>query len=188
MSASQRKIHAAELRQLRAGLGLNQEEMGKLLGVTREWIGKLEREKEDFSEFLLMKMEAARSTGSAGEQSSQSARRVYLPVAGGYGPLQQAAELRDTLEKLIIRADLDPNRLGWLLEQMRAHLVAPSEHWKASQAPSHSAPGQPKTVTAEHEAAIRRETFYEHIRDAAGAAKRDQDERSSKKTHAGAGR
>jgi transcriptional regulator with XRE-family HTH domain len=43
---------------MRAERGLSQEAMSKLLGVSREWVSKLENGKEEFSEFVVMKMDA----------------------------------------------------------------------------------------------------------------------------------
>lgn len=63
-TAKERELHASRLRQLRSRHGYSQEEMGKLLGVSREWIGKLEREQEDFSDYVLLKMEKVEQTAN----------------------------------------------------------------------------------------------------------------------------
>jgi transcriptional regulator with XRE-family HTH domain len=45
------------LRTLRRALKLDQDQMGELLDLTREWVSKLEREKEEMSERVQLKLE-----------------------------------------------------------------------------------------------------------------------------------
>lgn len=49
---------AKRLKALRTDRGLSQEELARHLGVAREWVSKLENDREEFSEFVVMKMDA----------------------------------------------------------------------------------------------------------------------------------
>ena len=154
-TAKERLFHAAQLRSLRGKLGLNQEQMGSCVGVSREWIGKLERAQEDFSEFVLLKMGAleqiaARVGPDATPEQIEKALKSAITSPDGlfvvpgnhdvreghqapYGsPEMLEMEIRRDLETLIVGAKKDPNRLGWIAEQMRAHLAMP-KHWMTNE-------------------------------------------------------
>ena len=49
--------------------------------------------------------------------------------------LGTASKIRDHIEELIEKADGDPHRLGWLLEQLRSHVRAPA-HWDETEGTS----------------------------------------------------
>lgn len=73
------------------------------------------------------------------------------------GPLSeptrdQAAQLRANIEKCIRFAGGDTNRLGWLLEQMRVHMLVPAERWSEQSADLFP----PTLPSEEHEEAVRR--------------------------------
>lgn len=99
--------------------------MGEELGVTREWISKLENCREDFSELIILKLKALQHGGSP------LAAREGASLFGG--PAQPAAtlidELDETYQMIIASAAGDPGRLGWIREQLAVHLAIPS-HWK----------------------------------------------------------
>jgi len=155
-----RKMHATRLGRLRSALSLSQEEMGGLLGVTREWVGKLERGQEDFSEFLLLKMEqvsspprdaespqAEEATSHAKSERPEFDAKLHRPDRRNVA--DAPADLRDGIMDLVTRvvraAGDDPSRLGWITEQMRMHLSIP-HHWRKVVAGS--------TLTADHVKAL----------------------------------
>ncbi len=73
-----RKEAAAYLRELRAKLRFDQKEMGEALGISREWVSKLENEKEDFSEFVVLKLQQLQR-----ELGSEARTRIAeVPVGG----------------------------------------------------------------------------------------------------------
>lgn len=101
--------------------------MGRLLGITREWVGKLERAQEEFSEYVLMKIEQIRrlppeAKGEATAQNEES--------AADYGSAadNMRRDVNLHLQALLVAAGDDLARLGWIKEQMRRH-VSPPEHW-----------------------------------------------------------
>jgi DNA-binding XRE family transcriptional regulator len=53
----------AELRRLRESMGLDQVQMGRLIGVGREWVSKLENDKQEFSEFVRLKLTSIMASG-----------------------------------------------------------------------------------------------------------------------------
>lgn len=131
-SADKRREQAAQLRQLRAALGLDQESMGERLGVSREWVSKLENEKEEFSEFVLLKMEKIGQERYVkhGDATSHS---VSEPPADPYlVPSEMIKGLRAEFDRLIEATNNDPMRIAWIVEQMRAYLAVP-KHWRTNE-------------------------------------------------------
>jgi transcriptional regulator with XRE-family HTH domain len=107
---------------------MDQAAIAKELGVTREWVSKLENVRGDFSEFIRLKIEALERKYP--EQVREPTSHHVAEPAGGYGDAGAAqGKIREQLEELLFAAGGDQARLGWILEQMRAHL-APPDHWQ----------------------------------------------------------
>lgn len=107
--------------------------MGRLLGVTREWISKLENGREEFSEFIQMKMDAVEKNGvtQLHKQVWETSERVEEPSPTPQGaPRDTLQEIDNHHQRLLLAADGDPVRLGWIREQQRAHLAIPA-HWQS---------------------------------------------------------
>jgi len=142
-----REEWARLLRRVRDDLNFDQEEMGAELGVTREWISKLENRREDFSELIILKLKALQHGGSSmavGEPSS---------LFGGPAPNEEALvdELDKSFQEIISSAKGDLGRLGWIREQLAAHLAIPG-HWKEKK----SRDRIPSTLSPAHSDAMRR--------------------------------
>lgn len=104
--------------------------MGRLLGVSREWVSKLENGREDVSEFVMLKLAKLEGETSAGNvKKDHIAREDQAP----YGGLER--EVRLLFEEVITAAAGDPGRLGWVREQLLSHLQVPVR-WTAPSAPS----------------------------------------------------
>lgn len=135
-------LTGADLKEWREVQHLSQEELGKLLGLSREWIGKLERGERAVSAEIYLTFQRVRR-----EPRFSSATFEDMPFADGTDhllvgemdfirPLEGSPkairhELRTLLEDGIKLAGDDIARLGWLLYQARQHLKPP-EIWKMS--------------------------------------------------------
>jgi len=154
------------LKTWREATGLSQEAFGRKLGVSREWMGKLERGEREISAEIYLRSEALRKEpkfseaypnpyGMRFEERPDLAVHEAREAEPAYGNLDQIRrELRDDLEKTLRAAGDNRDRLGWMKVQMRECLSAP-ESWSKqdSQEPTHEE--SPPQLTAAHEKAIR---------------------------------
>jgi len=101
--------------------------MARHIGVSREWLSKLENGKEPISDFVAMKLDAF----TRGDVNSHHIGAVAeAPAAYGDHP-GIVSEIEQHNAALLSRAGRDPVRLGWIREQQRAHLAIPA-HWAES--------------------------------------------------------
>ncbi len=124
-----------QLHDIRRQLGWGQEKMANYLGVTREWVSRLERGKEEVSELIRMKLfqiQSAVKIGSIKEEYQVADERSLYGdekrtdiTSGAKPPPPVAREVRRRFEHIMRLAGNDQSRLGWINEQMKMHLEQP---------------------------------------------------------------
>jgi transcriptional regulator with XRE-family HTH domain len=117
------------LRNWRETHGLSQDEMGDLLGKSREWIGKLERGEREISDRIFLRFEKVRREPRFLDKSEPELSQHVAEAPGSYGtPDMLRAEIRRLLGSTINLAGDDVGKLGWVREQLLRHVTAPA-HW-----------------------------------------------------------
>lgn len=123
---------------MRESVPLTQEKLADLLGVTREWIGKLETSERPISAKVYLGLRALASEGKFTPRAGGS----YPDVTDFGAPLVAEAsvaqgdeaaekirkECRRIFEQTMEYAGDDVRRLGWFHEQLLRHASVP-EHW-----------------------------------------------------------
>lgn len=118
-----------DLRKWREAQGLSQDEMGDLLGKSREWIGKLERGEREISDRIFLRFEKVRREPRFLETGEPEVSTMTEEAGAIYGsPETLRAEIRRLMGTTIGLAGDDVGKLGWVREQMLRHLTAPA-HW-----------------------------------------------------------
>lgn len=118
------------LRQWREQNDLTQDRMGELLGVSREWIGKIERgEREVSAEVYLKFCDLRRDPRFTSSQSlDEEMKPLYeaAQVAEDADPVRRQIkdDIRAHVERAITAADNRPHLLSWLLVEMEHLLTA----------------------------------------------------------------
>ena len=160
-------MSGAELKAWREASGLTQEELGRKLGVTREWIGKLETTARPISASIQLKMAALKR-----EQEFSGPREHVQEEASGYGTRAAkdlTRDIRKIVDEAIATARDDLARLGWIREQLRAHLRPPS-HWEEEDAFS----DDPNKLSPLHSQVVREVLAEERKRQRRIRRKQDQ--------------
>lgn len=119
------------LRRWREHQGLSQDAMGDLLGISREWVGKIERGERPVSAKIYLTFERVRREprfSDTGEPEAAKSGAVEEPPASYGTPAMLRQEVRSVVEDTLRLAGDDLGRLGWTREQALRHLAAP-EHW-----------------------------------------------------------
>jgi transcriptional regulator with XRE-family HTH domain len=125
------------MRAWREGHSLTQDDLGSLLGITREWIGKLETGRRPISAEIFLRFEALQREPKFSQSAPPAPLHdpAIVPVfPGDPAAAEIIGEIRDWFECLLIAAGDDRNRLGWISEQLRAH-VTPPPHWRDELSP-----------------------------------------------------
>lgn len=117
-----------ELKRWRKIAGLTQDELGRKLGVTREWIGQLESNDRPISASIFLKLEALKRELYLASGESAKSRVAVADEDQAGRPETLRTEIRKLLEKTISSAGDDVARLGWIREQLLRHADAP-EYW-----------------------------------------------------------
>lgn len=133
-------LTGADLKEWREVQRLSQEELGKLLGLSREWIGKLERGERTVSAEIFLTFERVRRElrfslkENSPDPSSLDGPLVNEDPGGQINdsPAIIRHELRTLLDEGIGLAGNDVARLGWLLYQAKQHLQPPAAWSKLS--------------------------------------------------------
>ena len=119
-------------------LGLNGDQLADLLGISPEWVSKITRGRVVGSDDIGLRLDALyRSrgielgSGSKIESDSTRAEEDQAPY-GTTATLE--ADARKHLEGVIAAAKGEPARLGWIVEQLQAHLAVPA-HWRGGRGP-----------------------------------------------------
>lgn len=139
------------LRQWRELQRLSQEELGRLLGTSREWVGKLERGEREISAEIFLRFERIRQEPRF---SSRLPGETYVVAKEQtpYGtPEMIEREIRALMDGILANAVGDTGRLGWIREQLRMHLRMP-EHWVQASVGRASTPLSPMHEKAMSEA------------------------------------
>ncbi len=115
---------AERIRTLRHRLKLDQDEMGVLLGVSREWVSKLEKEKEPPSERVQLKLEKlAAEHGVHFSESgfTQKPAAAPQPIIHGEGETDEFKESSWRIKSALLTAGVDPTeaaaRIGLAAEK-----------------------------------------------------------------------
>jgi transcriptional regulator with XRE-family HTH domain len=118
---SEHTAWGTRLSELRKRLGWDQTKMGSSLGVTREWISKLERGQETVSELLQIKIQALeKGETTVHIHSGADENKQLSPIEG---------RISRKFKRLLRAANGEANRLNWIDEQMTIHL-SPPKHWQ----------------------------------------------------------
>lgn len=114
----------------RMRLDIDQDEMGRRLGVSREWVSKLETGREAPSELMQYKLREIEATLGIHikEPSFTSAEDIDratnldmsadVTVTGSPTADRLRAKIRTHVDQLLALAGDDEQRLGWLAEQL----------------------------------------------------------------------
>lgn len=147
-----------ELRAWRESFGLTQEKLGDKLGVTREWVGRLETSERPVSANVFLRLQALeRELKITRGDDDDGSTAVHEDA-----PLLQPTlenEVRQKFEGALKLAAGKPSRLGWLKEQISA-----PAHWYLGEddyGPDELTPAHEEAirqVLREEEAAKRRKT------------------------------
>ena len=179
-----------ELRSWRENHNLTQDEFGSLLGISREWIGKLETGKRPASAEVFLRFQALRrepkfSSGEVQERPQESAGAVQAsanPSPSVAGQLR--IDISAAIDAVIKAAGTDVGRLGWIREQLNRHLATPT-HWKDELSPGSD---DPNLLSPLH-AKVEREVLAKMRRKERGVQQRAKFVQSSDaKAQGGAGR
>lgn len=114
-------------------LKLTAGQMAAELRITPEWLSKITNGRVQGSDDIGLRLdEFLRRKGIelSSKADAEPGSILRTPHHGGAG--KAAQEIRDELETLLRQADSDPDRLGWIREQFRAHL-APPRHWQTGE-------------------------------------------------------
>jgi transcriptional regulator with XRE-family HTH domain len=126
-------LPAEELRKWREYWNLTQDELGEQLGITREWLGKLERGEREVSADVFLRFEAlkrdARFTPppddtASGEGISAALNEAPAGYANDLEPIR--SDIRQKIERVLAAAGNDRDRLGWIQIQIDTHLNVPA--------------------------------------------------------------
>ena len=138
---------AGRFKEVRKLLGLTQAKLAEQLDLSRNYVAKIEAGIQEPStrtanalESLRVAFENTQSTKGVDHALSDrpqteyrkfgKANEVEVPDQASYGSSKSlAAEARRHLEELLVAAQHDPRRIGWIIEQMREHLALP-RNWK----------------------------------------------------------
>lgn len=124
-----KNISAAErFREVRSRLGITQQRLADELLLTRNYIAKIESGLQEPSPRALMALESLRVR--LVHNSEQLTHTAEAPGMIGSEPSAIIEEIDHHHAALLLAAENDPVRLGWIREQQRAHLEIP-EHWQA---------------------------------------------------------
>lgn len=118
-----------DLRSVRRQLGLTQGDMAQKLGVTREWVGMLERGDRDLSASIILELNRLIREHELSIKEDSSSLEVREHQASYGTPEMIRREIEQHQKELVQAAGDDSRRLGWIHEQQRAHLAIPA-HWK----------------------------------------------------------
>ena len=183
-------LPAEELRSWRENHNLTQDVFGSLLGISREWLGKLETGKrpvsaEVFLRFQALLRERKITLSDLPEPQEESASAVQTSedrltsVAG-----QLRIDISAAVDAVLNAAGDDVGRLGWIREQLNRHLATPT-HWKDELSPVSD---DPNLLSSLH-AKVEREVLAKMRRKEQGEEERAKFVQSSDaKAHGGVGR
>jgi transcriptional regulator with XRE-family HTH domain len=130
-------VTGEDVRSWRESHRLSQEDLGKLLDTSREWIGMIERGSRPISADLYLRFENLKREprfDSAGAESASPPGMLREDAAPYGSPEMLANEARRILDTTLHAAGDDTAKLGWVREQMRSHLSMPA-HWKMPRGP-----------------------------------------------------
>jgi transcriptional regulator with XRE-family HTH domain len=120
-------LRGEDIRRWRENLGLHQEDVARELGIAREWLSKIENGKVAVSAEVFLAFE--RLEREHGVTSDVNPAAVQEAPAA-YGPADRLrGEIRGDVETTIAAAGDDVGRLGWIREQVRAHVTPPAS-WR----------------------------------------------------------
>ena len=132
-------LRGEDVRSWREIHNVSQEELGKLLDTSREWIGMIERGDRPISAAIYLRFENLKREPRFRSDSSSVSGGDFPPippasvVAGG-SPGILARQARTILENTLDAAGTDLAKLGWVREQLRSHLAVPA-HWNQLKGP-----------------------------------------------------
>lgn len=118
---------AERFREVRSRLGFTQQRLADELLLTRNYIAKIESGIQEPSPRALMALESLRVR--LVHKTEQPMHTAEAPGVIGNAPSEIVEEIEHHHAALLLAAENDPMRLGWIREQQRAHLEIP-EHWK----------------------------------------------------------
>jgi transcriptional regulator with XRE-family HTH domain len=108
-----------ELRNWREEHRLTQDEFGSLLGISREWIGKLENNKRPVSAEIFLRFQGLNRDPKFSHQPREGEESAPSSVKfDASGPL--VAEIRSLFQELLNLTCGDAKRLGWLYEELES--------------------------------------------------------------------
>jgi transcriptional regulator with XRE-family HTH domain len=128
--AENHSLTGDDLKQWREDRDLNQDQLGDLLGISREWVGKMERGERTISDRIFLRFERVR-------KEPRFLQKRELPGTAGvldeshtvYGsPETLRGEIRGIVEETISMAGEDVGKLGWIREQALRYVSTP-DHW-----------------------------------------------------------
>lgn len=134
-------ITSESLRRSRESLGLTQQEFADRLGVTIDYMQKAERGDivpplhfaASVRKLIYGSSSSVRKYGSGGGQTSNG------PINSEEKAFRRAArieaDIKRFIDSLLAEADGDPERLGWIRVQLKAHL-SPPPYWADKRADS----------------------------------------------------
>lgn len=114
---------------LRRRLDIDQKQMGDLLGVSREWVSRLERDRGEFSEIIRLKIEELEKGKSSHKRDGDSHAGTASEDHARHGTSETITrEIKRHIDLLIEASKNDVKRLGWIHEQLREHVAIP-KNW-----------------------------------------------------------
>jgi transcriptional regulator with XRE-family HTH domain len=134
------------IKKAQALLGFNSQQMAAALGITPEWISKITNGRVQGSTDIGLRLDQVLRERSIDPTSME----VDPSSISGPPPAELRKELTRRFGQLLDEAGADVVRLGWVSEQMHAHLTPPA-HW------SNQVPPIQKVSPGDHPAVIRAE-------------------------------